>query len=66
MAWASLPDGEDWLLAPVLRGHIHYDRLLDGSVDLADIALMNDAAAVQADNEMLARRAMEDTHGRQR
>lgn len=53
-------------MAPVLRGHIHYDKLLDGSIDLADIALMNDAAAVQADNEMLARRAMEEGNGRQR
>ena len=41
-----------------------YDKLLDGSVDLADIALMNDALSVQTDNELLARRAWEEKNGR--
>jgi len=36
-----------------------YESLKDGTLDLADIALMNDALAVKADNELRARRALE-------
>ena len=36
-----------------------YESLKDGTLDLADIALMNDALAVKADNEMLANKALE-------
>ncbi|OZI36416.1 hypothetical protein CEG14_15570 [Bordetella genomosp. 1] len=64
MNWASLPGGEDWLMAPVIRGLVSYDKLLDGSIGLVDIALMNDALWVQADNQMLARRAWEEKNGR--
>ena len=45
---------EDWLLAPVLAGMIRYDSLLDGSVDLFDIARMNEALAVQSENRWRA------------
>ncbi|SDV49079.1 DUF6889 family protein [Chitinasiproducens palmae] len=55
-----LPDGEDWLLAPVIAGMCRYESLLDGSIGLEDIALMNDALAVRADNELRARRLMEE------
>jgi len=54
-----LPGGEDWLLAPVIAGMCRYESLKDGTLDLADIALMNDALAVKADNELRARRALE-------
>lgn len=60
MTWASLPGGEDWLLSPVLAGLCRFESLKDGTVDLADIALMNDALAVKADNEERARAAMEN------
>lgn len=60
MTWASLPGGEDWLIAPVLAGLCRFESLKDGTVDLADIALMNDALAVKADNEERARAAMEN------
>jgi len=53
--WRALPGAEDWLLAPVRRGMCRYESLKDGTVDLDDIALMNDALAVAADNEELAR-----------
>jgi hypothetical protein len=49
-----LPDEEDWLLGPVMAGLCKYESLLDGTLDLADIALMNDALAVRRDNEALA------------
>ena len=52
--WATLPDGEEWLLRPVLHGLCRYESLKDGSLDLADIALMYDVLNVKADNEALA------------
>jgi len=39
------------VLRPVLRGMCRYESLVDGSIGLADVALMNDALDVQADNE---------------
>jgi len=40
---------------PVLAGLCKYESLKDGTIDLADVALMNDALAVKIDNESLAR-----------
>lgn len=37
----------------MIRGLCRYESLKDGTVDLADIALMNDALDVQADNQLL-------------
>lgn len=56
MKWASLPDGEDWLLRPVVRGMCRYESLKDGSIDLSDVALMNDALDVVAENQVIAQR----------
>lgn len=50
-----MPGGEDMVLRPVLAGLCKYESLIDGTLDLADIALMNDALAVRADNEAKAR-----------
>lgn len=41
----------DFLLAPVMAGLCRYESLKDGSLDLEDIAIMNDALGVRADNE---------------
>jgi hypothetical protein len=46
--------GEDWLMRPVLRGLCRYESLKDGSVDLCDIARMNEALDVSDHNETLA------------
>lgn len=43
-------------MRPVLRGLCKFESLKDGTLDLADIALMNDALDVQDENE---RRYME-------
>ena len=43
--------GEDWLLRPVLRGLCRYESLKDGTLDLLDIAIMNEAIDVQDENE---------------
>jgi hypothetical protein len=58
-----LPGGEDWLLAPVIAGMCRYESLKDGTLDLSDIALMNDALAVRADNEDRARETLEKQNG---
>jgi hypothetical protein len=39
------------LLRPVLAGCCKYESLLDGTLGLEDVALMNDALDVQAENE---------------
>lgn len=54
MRWASLPDGEDWLLRPVVRQLCRYESLKDGTLDLADIALMNEALDVIEENRVIA------------
>lgn len=46
-----MPGGEDWLLRPVVKGMCRYESLKDGTLDLADVAAMNDALDVQAENE---------------
>ena len=45
-----MPDGEDWLLRPVLAGCIRYESLIDGTLDLADVATLNDALDVRDEN----------------
>lgn len=40
-------------MRPVLKGMCKFESLKDETLDLADIALMNDALDVQADNQDL-------------
>ena len=40
-------------MRPVIKGMCKFESLKNGKVDLADIALMNDALDVVADNEYL-------------
>ena len=56
----SLPDGLSYLLNPVDAGLIPYTALKDGSVDLYDIALLNDHLAVKADNQRRIEKWRED------
>ncbi|VVD75668.1 hypothetical protein PAQ31011_00858 [Pandoraea aquatica] len=63
VAWAHLPGSEDWLLAPVLAGMCKYESLLDGTLSLHDMALMNDALAVRNDNRAQAERMRENDNG---
>lgn len=60
----SLPTGEDWLLRPALRGVCRYESLIDGTLSLEDIALMNDALDVQDENERRYMAAVEKNSGR--
>lgn len=51
--------GEDWLLRPVIAGCCRYESLLDGSLSLEDMAVMNEALDVQTENEKRCLKAME-------
>jgi hypothetical protein len=53
-----MSDNEDWLLAPVIEGMCKYESLLDGTIDLFDIARMNDALTVRAENNSRAIQAL--------
>lgn len=46
----------DWLMRPALAGVCKYESLIDGTLGLIDVARMNDALTVKAENE---RRAMD-------
>ena len=52
-------EDEDFLLRPVIEGMCLYESLLDGTVSLADVAKMNDALDVRAENERRFRKANE-------
>ena len=52
-----LPDDEDWIMRPVLEKMCSFESLKNGSVDLADLALMNDALDVKYENERRYREA---------
>lgn len=56
----NLPDGEDYLMRPVLAGMCKLESLLDGTLDLGDIAWANDALAIKAENERRYREAKAD------
>ena len=49
---------EDWLFRPVMRGMIRAESLIDGVVDLAFIAVLNDACDVEDENNRRARDAV--------
>jgi hypothetical protein len=42
---------EDWLLRPVARGMCRYESLVDGTIGLSDIALMNEYLDAEAENQ---------------
>jgi hypothetical protein len=52
----TLPDDLDYIMRPVLAGMVTMGEIRAKLVDLADIALMNDALLIRAENEY---RAME-------
>jgi hypothetical protein len=54
-----MPDDEDWLIRPVAKGFCKYESLIDGTLGLVDIAKMNDAIDVEAENEYRYRKAQE-------
>lgn len=60
---AELPGGLSWIMLPVVRGLCALRELQDGTYDIADVALMNDALEVEAENAARARAAQEQSDG---
>lgn len=58
-----MAEGEDWLLRPVFRGLLKGESLVDGTVDLEYVALLNEALDVEAENLLRRKKAMEKPHG---
>lgn len=54
-----MPDDEDWIMQPVIEGLCKYESLLDCTLDLEDIARLNDAINVKYENQARYRRANE-------
>ncbi len=48
----------NWMMRPVDMGYCRMESLRDGSLDLEDVALMNDSIEVRLENERRMRRAM--------
>jgi hypothetical protein len=55
-----MSEGEDWVMRPVVEGLCKYESLLDGTLDLEDIARMNDAISVKYENQERLRKAQEE------
>ena len=55
-----MADDEDWLYRPVLEGLCKYESLKDGTLDLEDIACMNEALDVKFENTLRYRKANEE------
>ena len=55
----SMPDDEDYLMRPVLRGMCRLESLIDGTLDLEHIAWANEAIDIQDENERRWREANE-------
>jgi hypothetical protein len=51
---------EEWCLSPVHAGMCRYESLIDGTLDLSDIARMNEYLAVRHENEARANDAYRD------
>lgn len=50
-----MAEGEDWLYRPWMAGKCQYTDLKErGRLDLADVAIMNEAIDVQQENEARA------------
>jgi hypothetical protein len=62
-----MADGEDLMMRPVMKGMCKYESLKDGTLDLYDILLMNEALDVESENQIriaeARRRKNEDGHG---
>ena len=49
-----------FVMTPVIRGKVSYEALLDGTVDLADLWLLNVAIAVADENERRVVQALKE------
>lgn len=58
-----MADGEDWMMRPVLAGCCRYESLVDGTLGLLDVVLMNEALDVRDENERRYMEAKERERG---
>ena len=49
----SLGEGKDWLFRPLVHGLCKYESYKDGTLDLGDIAIMNNILNVKFENERI-------------
>jgi len=56
--------GDDWLLRPVIAGLCRYESLIDGTLDLADVALLCDALNVKETNDLRIEKAQENARSK--
>lgn len=54
-----MPEGTDWLYRPMTEGYCKYESLIDGTLDLADVAELNDIISVRDENQARLRAHME-------
>lgn len=54
-----MPQGEEYYLGPIEHGYYRYTDLIDGTLDLADVAECNDAMAFRAENQRRAQAALD-------
>jgi hypothetical protein len=54
-----MPDGEDWLWRPASDGLCKYESVIDGTLDLEDIATMNSILDVKYTNQRRLQEAAE-------
>lgn len=54
-----MADDEDWIMRPVVEGACSYESLKNCTLDLEDVARMNAALDVKAENEKRFRKAQE-------
>jgi hypothetical protein len=54
-----MPDETDWLYRPMTEHFCKYESLIDGTLDLADIAEMNDIISVRDENQARVRAYMD-------
>jgi len=47
-------------MRPVMQGMCKYESLIDGTLELEDIVLMNEAIDIREENHYRIRKAMED------
>jgi hypothetical protein len=52
-----MTDGEEWMMRVVVEGVCKYESLIDGTLNLKDVARMNAALDVKYENENRMRKA---------
>jgi hypothetical protein len=58
-----MPNGEEWYLAPIELGYYTYPDLKSGVILIEDIAEINDAIRVNAENRWRMNEAMKPNGG---